>query len=134
MCHGIENNAIECEAELKLNTTAGVFGIGKLVIQQNPTAIKYRILPKKTDGTGYEMDQILHENIFKNISLFHSLNVADHGFRVIDLDCFNKLTKLIDSLEVNGQYQVESNETKVDIIGDLNMMDYRPTVGGRLNV
>ncbi len=90
-CAG-SNAMVECEASLRWD---GDFSFNLMGIadneQESPVAKSFRLLPRSVDNSKWEED-VRGE---KRISLYQSEKLDNFGLRVLDEQCFEKLTSLL---------------------------------------
>lgn len=88
-CHG-STGVVECKTELinEHPIEFSIFGIG--LLEDSNESIRYRIIPRKLDNSGWESG-MYEANGEKKMVLLYADKSENLGLKVRDVKCFEKM-------------------------------------------
>lgn len=121
-CHG-PSGIVECGSEITWAEPIEyqMFSIG--LYTDAPSPMKYRIMPRKIDNSGWESASYLLDGEKKYASLYLN-EERESGLKITDKVCFQKLVDLLALSKRRELVEVESEQ--VYVIGDLMMAEKMP--------
>lgn len=121
-CHG-PRGIVECSTEVTWTEQFDfrMFGLG--LYTPAPSPMKYRVLPRKLDNSGWESASYTVDGQRKYASLYSE--GSESGLRVVNRECFVKLIDLIALSNRRELVEVESEQ--VYVIGDLMWVARMPS-------
>lgn len=125
-CHG-PSGIVECLTETTWSTPVEyqmfALGLYKDLSAESTTSMKYRVIPRKIDNSGWESG--LYElNGEKKYASLYSGEQIESGLKVQDKECFSKIVDLLAMSNRKELVEVVSDE--VYIIGDLMVAKKMP--------
>lgn len=121
-CHG-PSGIVECNTDMTWTEPIEyqMFSLG--LYTEAPTPMKYRIMPRKIDNSGWESASYMLNGEKKYASLYLD-EERESGLKVTDKVCFQKLVDLLALSKRRELVEVESE--KVYVIGDLMVAKKMP--------
>lgn len=121
-CHG-STGVVECKTELinEHPIEFSIFGIG--LLEDSNESIRYRIIPRKLDNSGWESG-MYEANGEKKMVLLYADKSENLGLKVRDVKCFEKMSELFamsprkEQVELSSELSVKPTAM---IIGDLTL-------------
>jgi hypothetical protein len=122
-CHGAAG-IVECEAESTWSVPVDyqLFSLGLYKVAATP--MKYRIMPRKLDNSGWESGMYMLNGEKKFASLYSVESTLETGLKVNDKICFQKMVDLLALSTRRELVQVDLED--VYVIGDLMVAKKMP--------
>jgi len=105
-----------------------VFGMGFIpeFIEVTPENVRFWLYPRSLDNITYVDHTVVVDGVTKNIVLYYGDKMVEHGMRVTDLKCYERMVGLIKGSSSGRSVTLESDlpvKPVVTMIGEVLVMD-----------